>query len=257
MTNDNNDSLFVLSAGPAAAIVLGIALMPLRDFTSASNLGFVFMALTIVVAEYGGRRAAVATALISALSLDFFLTQPYLRLTIVDKHDLMAFLGLGVCGLIAAALGSQRGKRTASLSSAVRQLDLLHTTVEGLQSSEPLQSRLGKILDAVCAACPITSAVIRDEQGHILAATRDAQVASTHVPAIILTPLTLLIPGGENDPRLPFPAEGARVALVVGNRQIGWLDLWGNGSAASAYARRCLADAARIAALLLPGPDRS
>ncbi len=128
--------------GSAAAIVLGFALVPLRDLTSASNLSFAFMALTIVVAEYGGRRAAVATALCSALSLDFFLTRPYLRLTIVDKHDIVAFLGLGVCGLIAAALGSQRGRRTASLKSAMRQLDLLNTAVEGLRKrrTSPFQA---------------------------------------------------------------------------------------------------------------------
>jgi K+-sensing histidine kinase KdpD len=257
MQNDNTDRIFFLSAGPAAAIVLGIALVPLRGFTSASNLSFAFVALTIVVAEYGGRRAAVATALCSALSLDFFLTQPYLRLTIVDKHDIMAFLGLGVCGLIAAALGSQRGERTASLRSAVRQLDLVNTAIDGLRSSEPLQSRLGKILDAMCVACPVAVAVIRDEQGHILAATKDAQAASARVPVEILAPRTLLVRGGEDDQRLPFPAEGARLALVAGNRQIGWLDLWGNGSPANAHMRRSLADAACIAALQLPGTSRS
>ena len=36
------------------AVVLGVALTPLRDTTSASNLAFVFMAFTIVVAELGG-----------------------------------------------------------------------------------------------------------------------------------------------------------------------------------------------------------
>ena len=63
--------------------------MPLRTYTTASNFAFVFVALTIVVAEMGGRAAAVVTALVSALSLDFFLTQPYMRLTIHEKHDVI------------------------------------------------------------------------------------------------------------------------------------------------------------------------
>ena len=46
-----------------------------------------------MVAEFGGRWPAVATALASALSLDFFLTQPYLHLAIDDKHDIIAFAG--------------------------------------------------------------------------------------------------------------------------------------------------------------------
>ncbi|HZN53929.1 MAG TPA: DUF4118 domain-containing protein [Candidatus Polarisedimenticolaceae bacterium] len=108
---DPEDRLIYLAMGPLAAIALGIALIPLRDAVIASNFTFLFIILVIVVAEYGGRRAAVATALVSSLSLDFFLTKPYLRLTIQGKHDITAFLGLTACGLVAAALGSRRGRR--------------------------------------------------------------------------------------------------------------------------------------------------
>jgi len=67
------------------AIGLGMVLVPLRGVTSASNFSFAFLALTIVVAEYaaGPPRSRPVAA---ALSLDFFLTQPYLRLEIADKH---------------------------------------------------------------------------------------------------------------------------------------------------------------------------
>ena len=110
MVREDRESLFYLSAGPLAAILLGIALTPLRGLTSASNLSFAFMALTIVVAEFGGRWAAVGTALVSALSLDFFLTQPYLHLAIADKHDLIATLGMAGCGLLVATFASSRGR---------------------------------------------------------------------------------------------------------------------------------------------------
>jgi len=107
----DREDLFYLSAGPLAAILLGAALVPFRGVTTASNFTFAFMALTILVGEFGGRWAAVATAVVSALSLDFFLTEPYLRLAIQDKHDLIAFVGLAACGLIAATLGPHRGRR--------------------------------------------------------------------------------------------------------------------------------------------------
>jgi K+-sensing histidine kinase KdpD len=97
-----------LAIGPLVAIFLGVALIPLRGTVIPSNFTFPFIILTIVVAEFGGRPAAVATALVSALSLDFFLTEPYLRLTIQGKHDITAFLGLAACGLVAAALGARR-----------------------------------------------------------------------------------------------------------------------------------------------------
>ena len=47
--------------GPLLAILLGIALIPFRESTTASNLTFAFVVLTIVVAEFGGRTAALAT----------------------------------------------------------------------------------------------------------------------------------------------------------------------------------------------------
>lgn len=121
-TGRNAESLFYRGAGPLAAIFLGVFLMPLRGVTTASNLSFAFIALTLVVSKVGGRWAAVATALVSALSLDFFLTQPYLHLAIHDKHDLIAFVGLAVCGLIAASLGPHRGQgiRAPRATSAPR-----------------------------------------------------------------------------------------------------------------------------------------
>ncbi len=105
------DRLIYQAMGPLAAILLGIALIPLRDAVIPSNFTFPFIILTIVIAEYGGRPAAIVTALVSALSLDFFLTKPYLRLTIDGKHDVTAFLGLAACGLVAASLGARRDRR--------------------------------------------------------------------------------------------------------------------------------------------------
>jgi K+-sensing histidine kinase KdpD len=103
--------LFYLPGGIIGAMVLGMALAPLRELTNAGNFIFAFVILIIVVGELGGRAAAVATAACSALSLDFFLTKPYLSLRIEEKHDLIAFLGLALCGLVAAALGSRRSGR--------------------------------------------------------------------------------------------------------------------------------------------------
>src|SRR5260370_36633451 len=80
-------------------------------------------------------------------------------------------------------------------------------------------------------------------------------------PVLTLAPEALLTPGSpapELRPQaLPLPKEGGRIALVAGNRQVGWLDVWGNGAPASLPARRALCDVARLVAVLLakPGPD--
>jgi hypothetical protein len=50
MNKHDTERIFFLCAGPIGAILLGMLLVPLRGYTSASNLTFVFMALTILVA---------------------------------------------------------------------------------------------------------------------------------------------------------------------------------------------------------------
>ena len=155
--DEGREDLFYFSVGPLVAILLGMLLVPLRGFTTASNFTFAFLAMTIVVAELGGRWAAVATALTSALSLDFFLTQPYLRLSIDDKHDIIAFVGLAACGLIAAALGAPRRSRIAARETARRQLDLLHAVVAQLDRAATLEARLADVLKACRGVLPVAA----------------------------------------------------------------------------------------------------
>jgi K+-sensing histidine kinase KdpD len=89
----DEDKLIYLALGPLAAIFLGVALIPMRETAAA---------------ELGGYAAGFSAALVSTLSMDFFLTKPYLELTLIGKHDVSTFIGLLACGLVAAALGTRR-----------------------------------------------------------------------------------------------------------------------------------------------------
>jgi two-component system sensor histidine kinase KdpD len=240
---DDSEGLFYLALGPIAAILLGAALVPLRGTTTASNFAFVFVALTIVVAELGGRWAAVATALCSGLSLDFFLTQPYMQLTMYEKHDVIAVAGLTACGLIAAAFGTQRGRRTAALEAARTQLDLLHAVLREGESSEAITSRLTRILRLSREVLPLEAAVVRDERDQVLASSDPAD-GLRPVPDVVLPPDAVSIPDA-----------GGRIALAFGRRRLGWLDVWGSGQWAASESRRTLSDMARSVAALLASAD--
>ncbi len=253
----NSENLIIIAFGPLAAILLGMVLVPFRNVTSASNMTFLFLILTILIAEYGGRWAAFATALSSAVSLDFFLTEPYLRLAIKGIHDIIAFAGLTVCGLMVAAFSSRRGKDESELSSLHGQLDLLHAAASNLTSAARLEAQLGKVLDALRSCFPLRAAAIRDESNKVLAAFA-ARSAATPVPAQVLSPQTLVLNGTVTEGRqaVPFPSEGGRVILVGGGRHIGWMDLWGNGAPATVEMRRTLSDAALLIACLLDARRR-
>ena len=232
---DERDLIYA-GIGPLAAILIGMALVPFRELTTASNFTFVFLALVILVAEWGGRAAALLTAVAAALSLNFFLTKPYLRLTIHSRDDIIAFAGLGACGLLAAALGSQRSRRARDLAAARRHLDLLHATLGQVEVAGPVEPALGRVLNALKSAYPVAAAVVRDERNHVVAASDQAHARP--VPERPLPPGAIL------------PIDGGRLALVTGNRQVGWLDVWGDGSP-GAETRRVLSDMAPLIAVRL------
>jgi K+-sensing histidine kinase KdpD len=252
---EEDESLIYLAVGGIGAIFLGMALVTLRDFTSASNFAFPFMALTIAVAEFGGRRAAVVTALTSALSLDFFLTKPYLRLAIADKHDLIAFLGLTICGLIAAAFGTRRRRRSAAAHAAGTHLDLLRSALRNLGASGPSDQVLVRVLDDALSELPVSALVIRDGRGNVLAASSGAEHKPAPVQVVDARTLRgygtsergastgTLAPGDAGI----FPVEGAR--LPLGNGRAGWLEVWGNGRPAELEERRALSDLGQLLSL--------
>jgi hypothetical protein len=140
------------------------------------------------------------------------------------------------------------------LRSARKLLDLLHEAIARLEGTEPLGSRLARVLDAARAACPIAAAAIRDERDAVLAGFEQGE-GTRPVPARLLSIQTLLPRGTVVDSResedAPLPVDGARLELSAGSRRIGWLDLWGNGRPATAQARRLLSDVARLIALEL------
>jgi two-component system sensor histidine kinase KdpD len=152
-------------AGALGAIALSVVLIPLRALTSAANLAFVFMGLTIVVAELGGRAAALVTALVSAMSLNFFLMEPYLTLTISKADDLVAFLALAACGLIAAAFGRRRAHWSALAGRAVEELDVVKAVVDRLRDGAPLD----EILADLRRRFGLRAIALRDEDEGILA----------------------------------------------------------------------------------------
>jgi two-component system, OmpR family, sensor histidine kinase KdpD len=80
---------------------------------------------TSVVAELGGRAPALVTAVVSATSLNSFLTEPYLTLTINDRDDIIAFVALAVTGLIAAAFGRRRARTVEAARRSREDVDAL------------------------------------------------------------------------------------------------------------------------------------
>ena len=223
---DDNRSWIV--AGALGGLALGFVLMPLRSLTSASNLAFVFIAFTIVVAELGGRSAALVTAVVSALTLNFFLTKPYLSLSIEKPDDVVAFGALAVCGLIAAAFGRRRERVSERALRADDELAILDRVVGRLRAGAPLDA----VLDDVRTAFRLRAIVLRDEGERVVASALGGQprpgAPETDIAADTFLPADeARLRFGERGLRLP--EGGGRLWLRAGGGAGGGvasIDLW-------------------------------
>jgi len=234
--------------GALGSMALGIVLIPFRSLTSASNLAFVFVAFTIIVAELGGRGAALATALVSAMSLNFFLTEPYLTLVISKPDDIIAFFALAACGLIAAAFGKRREHWFEGTGRRSTDLDAVRRLVEQLRGERPLD----EILQDLKRSFGLGAIVLRDVAERVLAAAPGGSPPGA-IPETQLTAETLL-PSDEARLRfgvrgLRLPEGGGRLRLRTEGGSVS-LDLWeGDSEGLALDERQTLATAASILAL--------
>jgi two-component system sensor histidine kinase KdpD len=227
---------------------LAIALIPLRTLVTASNLAFVFIAFTIVVVELGGRGPALITALVSAMSLNFFLTTPYLTLVISQVDDVIAFFALAVCGLIAAAFGRRCEHLSAVAGRADRELAILTRLIERVQSGRTLVD----LLEDLRAEFGLGGLVLRDDQEHVLAAIPDT-VEVLPPPRLTLTADTLFATSSETvrlgSKGMRLPDGGGRLRLQTAQGPV-TLDLWeGNDAGFTSDESRTLAIAVSILGL--------
>jgi hypothetical protein len=246
MAEQDSETSLWSAVGGLAAIACGVALIPFRSLTPASNLAFVFLILTIVIAEIGGRAAGLVTAVVSALSLNFFLTEPYLTLTIDKPDDIVAFVALAVAGLVAAAFGRRRARSSELASAARRDLDALEQAAEKLARGAPLD----EVLQAIRRGFGLGGLVLRRADGQPVAAA-PAGHAALPEPVIALDPRTLLATSelrhrfGRRGLRLP--EGGGRLAIGSDTERL-WLDVW-EGDPEGLTADDCRALAVAVAML--------
>jgi hypothetical protein len=244
----SDDTRAWIVAGSLGSMALGIGLIPLRQLTSASNLAFAFLAFTIIVSEFGGRSAALVTAVMSAISLNFFLTEPYLTLAISKSDDVVAFFALAGCGLIAATFGRRREHWSELAGRAGDELGVLKTLVGKLAAGTPLD----EVLDDLKVSFGLGAIVLRDGDEQILAAARSGWAPSS-IPAT-QADLDSLLPSDQSRIRfgtrgLRLPEGGARL-VVRSSRGSVFLDLWeGDAQGFSLLDGRTLTIAASILAL--------
>jgi hypothetical protein len=212
MHGRSDGSMVSIVLGIFGALGLGVLLTLVRDVTSPSNLAFAFVLLTILTAEFGGHLAAIVTAVVSAMSLNFFLTEPYLTLRIDKTDDWIAFVAMLLSGVVTAAFGLRRARWATAAARSRAHLDALHILARELDAGAPLPG----ILDRLRGTFPIGRLVVRDADERLLAASpADSMGPSSPSVHFGRLPHALAVVGPRFGARgLRLPSSGGRVSLA-------------------------------------------
>ncbi len=145
--SDTGDGRVPLGAAVGAASALAIAgmLVPLRDHLPNADMALALVIPVLLAGLVGGRIAGATTAVVSAMTFDFFFTQPYLSLRISSKDDVWTFLFLLVVAMVAAEVGI-RGRRGGAAARESR------SELERLLRVAELSARGAEVGDVVMSA---------------------------------------------------------------------------------------------------------
>jgi len=135
--------------GGIGPIAVAGALVPLRSELDNANLALALVVVVVVAAAVGGRGAGALAAVVSAMSYDFFLTRPYLSLTIDSADDVETTVFLLVVGLLVGEI-VVRLRRTQRLAArGASEIARLHRVAElaaGGSTVEELEQAVAKEL---------------------------------------------------------------------------------------------------------------
>ncbi|MDQ1477196.1 MAG: hypothetical protein QOE62_2425 [Actinomycetota bacterium] len=133
------------AVGALTVFVVAAALIPFRDHIPNANMALALVVPVLLAAVFGGRIAGAATAVVSALTFDFFFTRPYLSLRISSKDDVATFVVLLIVAMIAAEIGIRSRRGGAAARDLRSELDRLLRVGE-------LSARGADVDDVVSAA---------------------------------------------------------------------------------------------------------
>ena len=130
--SDAGDGRVPLGAavGAMGALVIAAVLVPFRDHLPNAEMALALVIPVLLAALVGGRLAGATTAVVSALTFDFFFTQPYLSLRIESKDDVWTFLFLFVVAMVAAEVGIRGRRGGAAARESRSELDRLLRVAE-------------------------------------------------------------------------------------------------------------------------------
>jgi hypothetical protein len=119
--------LAIAAFGPL--LVAGL-LVPFRDDLASANVVLVYVLVVVLGAAAGTRWSGALTAVVAAMSYDFFFTRPYQSLKIDNANDVETTVLLLAIGLIVAELVAFTRRHRARAATRSDEIQMLRRTAE-------------------------------------------------------------------------------------------------------------------------------
>jgi hypothetical protein len=130
--------------GGLVAVVLPAALVPLRGDISPAALALVLVLPVLLGAVTGGRLGGAVSAVVATLGFDFFLTRPYLRLTIDSQDDVETAVLFLLVALIVGTVAAGAQRSSAKAHEGRAELEAIYRVAETASGG----SRITDVIDA-------------------------------------------------------------------------------------------------------------
>jgi hypothetical protein len=171
---DNDGAALGALIGAAGAIGLAGLLAYGRGAVGQTNVALILVVVVVVAAAIGGRTAGTWTAVVTALSFNFFHTAPYYTLQIDDGRDMtrVALLfGVGLAVGELSHISDQLRRRSRSAEDGAKRIQRLATlTADGADTDEiwfAARDAVGAALGGARCEFVATSTTLRPLRGNL------------------------------------------------------------------------------------------
>jgi signal transduction histidine kinase len=198
-------------------VLATLATYPLKRFATVGTLSLYLVGVVVVAIVWGFRLAAI-TAVVSALTYDYFLTPPKYELTLFthpQANDWVALTLFLVFALVTSTLTDLARSRAAEANRCRREAEASRDRLNALATH---QSALRRVATLVAREVPPSEVfnAVAEEMARCLDAD-NATVACYEADAIVIAAVAPVEPGMPDKPLVGerFPLDGDHVGAMI------------------------------------------
>jgi two-component system sensor histidine kinase KdpD len=155
----------VAIAGVAAAVGVGASLWP---WLGAGNIGLVFLTAIVGIAVRYGLWPSLLASLVSALSYNFFFTEPYYTFAISDPRDAIAVVFFTIVAVVVSNVAARARMQTVAVMGRARTSESLYAFSRKLAGVATLDDALWATTYQIALMLKVRVVVLLPEHGTLV-----------------------------------------------------------------------------------------